>query len=363
MLRQKTPSPLQIPPVSRSTRALRNRTPGGLTAPSGLPSTSDQVIPISEPSPFDLKPWSADLEGKFNKDSDLLQDFGVTTIDEAKAAVRARPIGPLEPLATESQQRTTEHDGLAGDLPSAANASTTSAAKSKKNAWRKPWSEHEQQALGEVMEEVVKNQNLKSHACWTAAHQLMRSRGINRPLGGLRMVWSRGLRERSEADERRKANLPATAPSALKATRRGTRGRGRGKSVRGRPARGEEQRRSADVTLVSTVTASTPMSQASTPSFPAQARSQMSDNVEMTDVSELVREDQDAMEVEMDVIPLTRQRLRASGDSSASSRVTRSSVQAGMGDVEKEEREIQEAILLSLATQEPKDPADHGNSV
>jgi hypothetical protein len=50
------------------------------------------------------------------------------------------------------------------------------------------------------------NAGLSGEPLWTDVYPKMLARGVNRPLGGMRMAWLRELREQVNIDERRRKN-------------------------------------------------------------------------------------------------------------------------------------------------------------
>ena len=166
----------------RSLRGRRNAVP-----PLSLkPATG---MTISKPSPFDLKPWTSDLTKSFTKDNSLSKDFNVTSLSDAKQAVLSRPALNLPASAFKSPPP---------------KPTLTSPPKSVSNSHGKSWTIAEEQALVEVMNVVVNHRRLLGEEAWAAAEKLMHARGIHRKVGGMRMVWCRGLREQAKIDERRR---------------------------------------------------------------------------------------------------------------------------------------------------------------
>ena len=133
------------------------------------------------------KPWSAGLVSSFTQNADNVADYDLQNIDSAKNAVRnqaAKPLGP--PIRRASEVNT---------------YSSTS----YKSPNCRSWTAEEEQHLKEVVKECT-DAGLSGEALWHAAHPRLLARGVNRPIGGMKMRWCRGLRDETKIDERRKKN-------------------------------------------------------------------------------------------------------------------------------------------------------------
>lgn len=150
-------------------------------------------MPTASPS-VKLYPWSADLEKAFTQNPDNIKDFGLGSLDQARATLLAlseAPVGPPNlPLTAPLQDRFGRPITPAGTL---------------KTPNARSWTAEEEQHLKEVVEECV-SEGLSGEPLWRAAHPRLVARGVNRALGGMKMRWCRGLREETQIDERRKKN-------------------------------------------------------------------------------------------------------------------------------------------------------------
>jgi PHD-finger len=149
---------------------------------------SDEDSPAPSPS-IKLKPWSADMIQSFVENSDNIRDYDLTTLATAKAALRARA---AEPIGQPRKQR------------GGSNIDTTYSSMYKSPNCRS-WTAEEEQHLTEVVKECS-DAGLAGEALWAAAHPKLVARGVNRPMGGMKMRWCRGLRDQTKIDERRKKN-------------------------------------------------------------------------------------------------------------------------------------------------------------
>ncbi|RMZ88521.1 hypothetical protein DV736_g4248, partial [Chaetothyriales sp. CBS 134916] len=163
----------------------------------------------------EVNPWSAGIVSSFPKASDSVRDYDLTSLASAKAALQARHAQPLgKPVARPSRP------GEEGYEYSKA---------SYKSPNRLSWTAVEEQHLKNVVKECA-DAGLSGEALWTAAHPKLVARGVNRPVGGMKMRWCRGLRDQTKIDERRKPNnklltaiqkpklgRPATTPKNAKA--------------------------------------------------------------------------------------------------------------------------------------------------
>ena len=153
-------------------------------------ASSDSTL--SPPSPsLEIKPWSADMVSSFAEDSENMEDYDLSTLASAKAALRARAAKPLG-RPTLKQNNTAAGSSLAYSS-------------NYKSPNCRSWTAEEEQHLTEVVKECD-DAGLAGEALWIAAHPKLMARGVNRPVGGMKMRWCRGLRDQTKIDERRKKN-------------------------------------------------------------------------------------------------------------------------------------------------------------
>ncbi|RMD40207.1 hypothetical protein DV735_g4924, partial [Chaetothyriales sp. CBS 134920] len=139
----------------------------------------------------DTNPWSAGIVTSFANRPEAEKDYDLTSLASAKAALQARHAQPLgKPVARPSRP------GEEGYEYSAA---------SYKSPNRLSWTAAEEQHLKDVVKECA-DAGLSGEALWVAAHPKLVARGVNRPIGGMKMRWCRGLRDQTKIDERRKPN-------------------------------------------------------------------------------------------------------------------------------------------------------------
>ena len=139
---------------------------------------------LSQPSPFDMKPWTADLHKNFTNNPVVPQAFNIESLQQAKTTVLSRPTPGLVPV------------------PSAQDPSKRPGTRNIRG-----WTTGEEDALITIMEEVVGRRNLTGEPAWVTAEQMMRARGHERNIGSMRMVWTRGLRSATMVDERQRKNF------------------------------------------------------------------------------------------------------------------------------------------------------------
>jgi hypothetical protein len=154
------------------------------------------TVPKASPS-VSLHPWSADLEKAFANNPDNLKDLDLGSLEQAQAALRNLAEAPLgRPKSPPRDGTGTQQDRWGRTVTSAGTLKTPNS---------RSWTEAEEKHLKEVVEECVA-QGLSGEPLWRAAHPKLVKRGVNRPMGGMKMRWCRGLREETKIDERRKKN-------------------------------------------------------------------------------------------------------------------------------------------------------------
>lgn len=162
--------------------------PGGLGRDADVPKPSPSV---------NLNPWSADLAKAFVEDPDNIQDFGLGSLEEARATLLALSKVPIGRAKSPPDDGAIASEGRWGRPLTAAGTLKTPNSRS--------WTDEEEQHLKEVIEECVA-EGLAGEPLWKAAHPKLVARGVNRPVGGMKMRWCRGLRQQTKIDERRKKN-------------------------------------------------------------------------------------------------------------------------------------------------------------
>ena len=152
---------------------------------------------VPKPSPsIKLNPWSADLEKAFAAGSENVKDLDLGSLQQAQARLRAMAKIPLRQPQPPPIVDGEEDDDYSPVYTAAGTLRTPNA---------RSWSDVEEQHLKEVVEECV-DAGLSGEPLWRAAHPKLLARGVNRPMGGMKMRWCRGLREETQIDERRKKN-------------------------------------------------------------------------------------------------------------------------------------------------------------
>jgi len=150
-------------------------------------------LQLSTPSPGTPKPWTAELDQSFVHDPETSSTYDLSTLASAKRSLRVGLVGVVV-------------DNDSGFELS--DESTTTTKKVQKRVAGKKggsWTKEEQDHLVEVVTETHKA-GLRGENLWTDVHPRMVARGVDRPIGGMRMIWLRELRRKTMLDERRKAN-------------------------------------------------------------------------------------------------------------------------------------------------------------
>lgn len=162
--------------------------------PGGL--TRDVEVPKASPS-VNLNPWSADLEKAFTDNLDNMRDMGVENLEQARATLRSLSrTSSGRPQSPPGRNATTLQDQWGRTVTPAGTLKTPNS---------RSWSVEEEQHLIEVVNECVAL-GLSGEPMWRVAHPKLVARGVNRPMGGMKMRWCRGLRDETKIDERRKKN-------------------------------------------------------------------------------------------------------------------------------------------------------------
>ena len=141
--------------------------------------------------------WSADLAKVFKEDPDNINDFGLGSLEEARATLLALSKVPLGRAKSPPGGGAFPSEDVWGRPLTAAGTLKTPNSRS--------WTDAEERHLKEVVEECVA-EGLAGEPLWKAAHPKLLARGVNRPVGGMKMRWCRGLRQQTKIDERRKKN-------------------------------------------------------------------------------------------------------------------------------------------------------------
>ena len=162
--------------------------PGGFSTNAELPKPSPSVY---------LNPWTAPFASGFVEDPENVADFGLETLEQARATLLALSKAPIgRPKSPPGSDKVAREDRWGRPLTAAGTLKTPNS---------RSWSEDEEQALIDVVQECVE-QGLSGEPLWQAAHPMLVARGVNRPIGGMKMRWCRGLRQETRIDERRKKN-------------------------------------------------------------------------------------------------------------------------------------------------------------
>ena len=229
-------SPVAVPRDILQPKSVRTQTEQALTNnkngkgkapkyPGGIARDAD----VPKPSPsVNLNLWSADLAKAFAKDSDNIRDFGLGSLEEARASLLALSKVPIGRANSPPGRGNSRQDVWGHSLTAAGTLKTPNS---------RSWTDKEEQHLKEVIEECVA-EGLAGEPLWRAAHPKLLARGVDRPVGGMKMRWCRGLRQQTKIDERRKKNenkliTALQGPKVNKDPKAPKKGRSKGKGMHG----------------------------------------------------------------------------------------------------------------------------------
>lgn len=147
-------------------------------------------LETSTPSPGTPKPWTAELDKAFAEGLEVAETYGLRSVAFAKAAL-------LTANTATTNTATTSNDG---DLEMSDAASEPTAKKSK-GSWTKEEKDHLIECVTASHQAGHRGEDL-----WNEVYPNVVARGVNRPLGGMRMIWLRELRQQIGLDERRRQN-------------------------------------------------------------------------------------------------------------------------------------------------------------
>lgn len=158
-------------------------------------TTSPKPLEMSLPSPGTPKPWTTELDKTFAEDPEVAETYGLDSLASAKVALRRR--GTITKTNAATKTATTKNDRDFEML----QAASKPIHKRNKGSWTREEKDH-------LIACVTASQqaNLRGEDLWDDVYPNMLARGVNRPVGGMKNTWLRGLREQTGIDERRRQN-------------------------------------------------------------------------------------------------------------------------------------------------------------
>jgi hypothetical protein len=150
-------------------------------------TTPSNLLHMSTPSPGTPKPWTAELDEAFAEDPEVAETYSLRSMASAKAALR---LGATNAATTDDD----------GDFEMSDIVSEPSGNRNKGS-----WVTEEKSHLVDCVTASY-NAGLRGEVLWSDVYPNMLARGVNRPLGGMRMTWLRELRQQVNIDERRRQN-------------------------------------------------------------------------------------------------------------------------------------------------------------
>ena len=137
---------------------------------------------MEAPSPsIHANSFTADYVGSLLASPAMIEDYGLSNLDEVKIGLRAQAKRTLGPSRK-------------GRLTAAGTIYTPNI---------RSWSMDEEEVLVDVVTECM-DEGFRGQPLWDAVEPRLLARGINRAIGGAKMRWCRKLRVRTGMDERRK---------------------------------------------------------------------------------------------------------------------------------------------------------------
>jgi hypothetical protein len=159
-------------------------------------TTHSKLLDMSTPSPSTPKPWTAELDKAFTEDPEVADTYSLRSMASAKAALRLHGTNAATHIST-TNAATADDDG---DFEMSDVVSEPSGKRNKGS-----WTAEEKSHLVDCVTTSY-NAGLRGEVLWSDVYPNMLARGVNRPLGGMRMTWLRELRQQVNIDERRRQN-------------------------------------------------------------------------------------------------------------------------------------------------------------
>ena len=139
------------------------------------------------------------MDKTFADDPEVIETYSLRSATSAKAALRFRAAGSPSNAAGTATITTAATDDD-GDLRMS-DAASEPIAKRNKGSWTQDEKDHLIACV-----KASKAAGLCGELLWNDVYPSMVARGIDRPLGGMKNTWLRGLREQTGIDERRREN-------------------------------------------------------------------------------------------------------------------------------------------------------------
>jgi hypothetical protein len=164
-------------------------------------TTQTTLVDVSTLTQGTPKPWTAEVDGTFVADPDVAESYKLHSVASAKATLLHRETSAAtDPPTNGSFKMPSTCDGYDGNFE-ISHALAEPGGKKGKVGWTAEEKAH-------LIQCVIASNNagLSGESLWTDVYPKMLARGVNRPLGGMRMTWLRELREQANIDERRRKN-------------------------------------------------------------------------------------------------------------------------------------------------------------
>jgi hypothetical protein len=161
-------------------------------------TTSSKLVDMSWPSSGTPKLWTAEVDGAVVEDPEVAESYSLLSVASARATLLHGAISAAtNPTTNASFKTSSTYDGEF-EIP---HPSAEPGGKKNKGSWTAQEKAHLIQCV------IASNKaGLSGEPLWSDVYPKMLARGINRPLGGMRMTWLRELREQVNIDERRRKN-------------------------------------------------------------------------------------------------------------------------------------------------------------
>ena len=166
--------------------------------PLTISTTSSGYLDMSTPSPGSPNAWTAELDKTFVEDPEVIETYSLGSATSAKAALRLRAASDANNALASAKKKTPANDDD-GDLEISDPASEPTP------MTKGSWTEEEKNHLITCVT-ASKAAGHCGELLWNDVLPRMLALGVNRPLGGMRNTWLRGLREQTGIDERRREN-------------------------------------------------------------------------------------------------------------------------------------------------------------
>ena len=139
------------------------------------------------------------MDKTFADDPEVIETYSLRSATSAKTALRLRAASSAINVAVSATTTTATTDDD-GDLEMS-DAASEPIAKRNKGSWTQDEKDHLIACV-----KVSKAAGLCGELLWNDVYPKMVARGVDRPLGGMKNTWLRGLREQTGIDERRREN-------------------------------------------------------------------------------------------------------------------------------------------------------------